>query len=205
MKAIKYILAGILLFCGLMAIGQQPMKQKIEMNINEQGNAEMLISMKMNAVQWQNWMASLGSNPALLKRQIERDMPAFFLDDFNLEKNEMERSFELSLKAYGVCKVDKRGDWVLETDDKEVDLTELGDRKFMYVNSPPEFSGQLQQTTIIEFPEKATEIKVDEDAFGKTIFEFDMQEEKAGFGIPGFAGIGLIVLGLILMILKPRN
>ncbi|MEM6725852.1 MAG: hypothetical protein AAF598_17555 [Bacteroidota bacterium] len=202
MKVLKYILAGILLFLGLMATAQTPMKQKIEMNINQEGSAELKISQKMDAQQWQNWIATTGSNPALLKRQIEKDMPAFFLDDFKLEKNEMDRSFELSLKAYGVCKVDKRGDWILETDAKEVDLTELGERKYMYVHSPIEYGGQLQQTTIIQFPEKAEGIEVDTDAFGKTIFEFDMQEEKAGFGIPGYGGIALLVIGLILMVVN---
>ncbi|MEO1435203.1 MAG: hypothetical protein AAFV80_06670, partial [Bacteroidota bacterium] len=196
MKVLKYILAGILLFIGLMATAQQPLKQKIEMNINDQGNAELIITQKMNAQQWQYWKASTGSNPALLKRQIERDMPAFFLDDFKLDQNEMDRSYTLSLKAYGVCKVDKRGDWILETDDKDVDMTELGERKYMYVHSPVELGGQLQQTTIIQFPEKAEEIKIDTDAFGKTVFEFDMQDQKAGFGLPAYGGIALLVIGL---------
>ncbi|MEO0470203.1 MAG: hypothetical protein AAF206_11320 [Bacteroidota bacterium] len=194
MKYFAYILTlGLLsLTCHLPA---QQLSQKIEMNLDKLGNANLTLSMKMGASQWQNWIQSLGNNPAALKRQVERDMPAFFLDDFQLEKNDMERSFTLSLKAYGVCKVDKRGNWVLETDDKDVDLTELTDHKFMYVNSPAEYGGQLQQTTIVEFPEEAQAIKVDEDAYGKTVFKFDMEGDAGGGGWMRYTGIVLCVLG----------
>ncbi|MEM7103281.1 MAG: hypothetical protein AAF502_09140 [Bacteroidota bacterium] len=196
MKAPKYFIIAILFLIGTSTFAQQPMKQKIDMVLDKYGNADLKVSMTMNASMWQNWVQSFGNNPAALKREMQRAMPSYFLDDFNLDKNDMDRSWELTMKAYGVCKVDKRGNWYLETDEKDVDLTELTEHKYMYVASPLEFGGQIQQTTMIEFPEEAEGIKVDEDAYGKTVFEFDMKREKAGFNPMTGAGLLLLLIGL---------
>ena len=78
---------------------QEILKQKLEMKIDEVGNGDLKVSMSMNATQWQVWLQSLGNNPTLLKRSMERALPAYFLDNFKLEKNDMDRSCEFSLKA----------------------------------------------------------------------------------------------------------
>ena len=177
----------------------QQMNQKIEMRLDPLGNAQLDISMKLNAAGWQTWLQTVGNNPAALKRSVERNMPAYFLDDFKLEKNDMDRSFQLALKAYGVCKVDKRGKWILETDAKNIDLTELSERKFMFVQSPAELGGQIQQTTLLEFPEEAQNIKIEKDAFGKTVLKFDMAHSGGGFNGLRWGGIALLLGGLVWM------
>lgn len=169
--------------------------QNIEMNIDPLGNADLKISMKMNAQQWQMWNTNFGNNPAALKREMERAMPSYFLGDFKLEKDDMARSFEFTLKAFGVCKIDKRGKWSINTEQKDANLTELTDSKYMLVSSPPEFGGTLQQTFIINFPDEAEAIEVDKDSYGKTVFEFKMEEPASSFNFLRLAGIFCIVLG----------
>lgn len=190
MKTILSIV--IVLFAQLLAAQQS---QSIEMNIDPLGNADLKVSMKMNAQQWQTWNGNFGNNPSALKREMERAMPGYFLGDFKLNKKDMDRSFELNLKAYGVCKIDKRGNWSLETDEKDANLTKLTDNKFMLVSSPPEFGGQLQQTFLVNFPEEAKGIKVDTDSYGKTLFEFKMKEPTGSFNIMRWAGLFFIVIG----------
>ena len=163
----KAILSIALVIVTQLLTAQQ--SQNLEMNIDPLGNADLKISMKMSAQQWQMWNGNFGSNPAALKREIERAMPGYFLGDFKLNKKDMDRSFELTLKAYGVCKIDKRGNWSLETDEKDANLTKLTDSKYMLVSSPTEYGGQLQQTFLVNFPEEAEGIKVDTDSYGKTI------------------------------------
>jgi hypothetical protein len=171
-------------------------QQKIEMKIDSIGNAKITVSMNMTAQQWQVWLSSLGNNPAALKREIERSMPAYFLDDFKLDKDDMNRSFNLSLKAYGVCEIDKRGKWTIDTDQKNANVTELTDHKFMLVSSPPELGGTVQQTFLIEFPAEAKDIKVDKDAFGQSVFDFKMDgPSSSGFNFLRYAGIFFIVIG----------
>ena len=194
MKTLKTFIIAFLLLSAFGSHSQQS-NQKIEMNIDPIGNAKINISMTMNAAQWQQWNGSYGTNPSALKRDIERSMPAFIVDDFKLDKDDMNRSFNLSLNAYGVCKIDKRGRWVMDTDQKDAQVTELTDHKYMLVSSPVEFGGTLQQTYIIEFPEEANEIKVDKDSFGKSIFEFEMDNPTTSFNAVRWLGLLLLILG----------
>lgn len=190
----KYILWSLYFFTITMTAQQA--NQKFNMKIDPIGNAVIDISMTMNAQQWDAWNATYGNNPAGLKREIERSMPAFFMDDFKLEKDDMNRSFNLSMNAYGVCEVDKRGKWMVDTDQKNAQLTELTDHKYMLVSSPPELGGMVQQTFIIEFPETAKNIKVDTDAYGKSLFEFKMEPLSSGFNLLQWSGLLIFVLGL---------
>ncbi|PCE62977.1 hypothetical protein B7P33_17020 [Sediminicola luteus] len=173
----------------------QKNSQTIEMAIDGLGNADLNMSMKMNAQQWQVWNNNFGNNPAALKREVERGMPGYFLSDFNLEKDDMARSFNFKLKAYGVCKIDKRGKWSLDTDEKDAHLTELSPTKYMLVSNPEEFGGQLQQTFVINFPDKASDIKVDTDSFGNTLFSFTMDPPTSGFHYLRYGGIVLLLIG----------
>lgn len=184
----------LLMLIAVSVVAQQS-NQKIEMILDDIGNAKINISMTMNAAQWQQWNGSYGTNPSALKRDIERSMPAFIVDDFKLDKDDMNRSFNLSLNAYGVCKINKRGEWIMDTDQKDAQVTELTDHKFMLVSSPPEFGGTLQQTYIIEFPEAANDIKVDKDSFGKSIFEFEMDNPSSSFNLMRWSGLFLLIVG----------
>ena len=194
MKTIQQFLGSLLMVMTALVFAQQS-NQKIEMIVDEIGNAKINISMTMNAAQWQQWNGTYGTNPSALKRDMERSMPAFVLDDFKLDKDDMNRSFNLSLNAYGVCKIDKRGRWIMDTDQKDTQLTELTEHKYMLVSSPPEFGGTIQQTYIIEFPEEAKGIKIDKDSFGKSIFEFEMENPTRSFNLMRWSGIILLLIG----------
>lgn len=189
MKRILLLFWAFILTCSIQA--QEPLKQKLEMSIDEVGNGDIKVSMNMNATQWQIWLQSLGNNPALLKRSMERALPAYFLDNFKLEKNDMDRSFEFSFKAYGIFQVNKRGKWIVNTDQKNPDITKLTDNKYMMVAM--EMQNNIQQTQIIDFPVTARNIETNKDAFGKTQFEFDMD-------IPGSSIHALFWPGLLLII-----
>ncbi|TXD83833.1 hypothetical protein ESY86_07245 [Subsaximicrobium wynnwilliamsii] len=194
MKTIKIPLLALFLLNALFIFAQQS-KQNINMKIDSIGNAKVTISMTMNASQWQQWNGSYGNNPSALKREIERGMPAFFVDDFKLDKDDMNRSFALSLNAYGACRIDKRGKWIMNTDQKDAQLTALTKHKYMLVSSPPEYGGSLQQIYTIELPEAAHQIKTDKDAFGKSTFEFKMDQPSGPFNYMRWSGVFLIVIG----------
>ena len=187
------VLSISILFFSLNSISQS--QQKIEMRIDSIGNADLNISMTMNAQQWQMWNGNYGNNPSALKRDIERSMPAYFLDDFKLDKDDMNRSFKLSLNAYGVCEINKRGKWIIDTEQKNAQLTKLSETKYMLVSSPPEYGGNLQQTFIIELPADAKNIKIEKNAYEKSVFEFDMDPPSSGINTMRYAGILLFVVG----------
>src|SRR5690606_27949110 len=176
-------------------LSAQQAQQKIDMKLDNVGNAKLTLSMTLTAQQWQTWNSTLGNNPAALKREVERSMPAYFLEDFKLEKDDMNRSFTLSLTALGVCKIDKRGKWSFETGQKNANVTELTDHKFMLVSSPAELGGAIQQTYTVEFPNEAKKVKLDKDSFGESFFQFEMNGPTSNSGLMKWSGIFLIIVG----------
>lgn len=189
----KQIITLCFLVMALFVWSQEPIKQKLEMRLDSVGNANIKVTMELNASQWQIWLQSTGNNPAMLKRQMERSLPAYFLDDFELKKDDMKRTFAFTFNAYGVCKVDKKGRWILTTDQKDPDITELSDRKYMMMYT--EMASNLQQTQIITFPDEASNISIEKDAFGKTQFVFDMNTPGSGFSYLLWGGIALCLIG----------
>ena len=179
----------IVLFSVSLIHAQELLKPKMELKIDSIGNANIKVSMSMNANQWQMWSQNYGNNPALLKRNIEKEMPGYFMDDYKLEKNDMERSFSFTFKAYGVCAVNKKGIWIVSTEQKNPDLTKLTDHKYMMVAT--DVANGMQETNIIEFPESAKNIRETKDAFDKTQFEFEMKEMRSS--INWFLWIGILL------------
>lgn len=193
-------------FCALnvlFMLGQQS-QQKIELDIDPLGNAKIQFSETMNAQQWQQWLTVFGNNPALFKREMERGLPAYFLDDFTFQKDDINRSYNLGVSAYGVCEIDKRGNWAIDLDQKNAQVTELTPHKYMMVVNPEEFGGQIQQTYVISFPETASNIKLDKDAYGNDIFEFKMAApSRAGLGgLLPWVGLLFVVGGVSWLIVN---
>ena len=189
----KIVILTMVMICANFLYAQEMLKTKMEMRIDSIGDAIIKVSTTMNAQQWQMWSQTYGNNPALLKRSMEKELPGLFLDKYNLEKNDMDRSFTFTFKAYGACNVNKKGIWIVNTDQKKPDLTKLTDYKYMMVSNDME--NGLQETIVIEFPESARNIQETKDAFDKTQFEFEMKGGEAGINWMLWLGILLVVAG----------
>jgi len=191
----KIVFTSLVFLFSLLSAQSQEMKQKLEMRIDSLGDARIIASMTMNASQWQGFIQTEGNNPALMKRSMERALPGYFLDNFEMKKNDMERSFEFSFKAYGVCQVNKKGKWIVNTEQKNPDITSLTDHKYMMVINDEET--KIQITQFIEFPKNAKNIILSKDAFEKAQFEFDMNTSGATNAFPFWAGIALALIGAV--------
>ena len=59
----------------------------------------------------------------------------------------------------------------------------------------------MQQTTMITFPAEASDIKLEKDAFGKTIFKFEMGAPTSAGSLLLWIGLGLLLAGAIWLVL----
>lgn len=195
----KNILLIILISASVQLSAQEiikPLKVNIEFKVDKYGNAKTSYSMKMTASQWDNFKRSMGNNQSLLKRTMERAMPAYFLSDFEYKEDAMDRSYQLSFNAYGVCKPGADGRWHAELGEKNPDITKLSDNSYMIISEMSSGGALIQANQKIIFPDEASDIKVDKDAFGKALFSFTMSGASGSGKLMTYGGIGLILLGL---------
>ena len=173
-------------------------KQLLEFDIDELGNGEMALTMKLNAMQWDNFKRTTGSNQASLRRLIERGMPAYFFSDFKYEEDPMERTYTFRMKTPAVMKLDKNGKWKTELDMKDPDITQLTDREFRLDLNMITDGGFVEQTQKIRLPKKAKNAKIENDSFGKAVLTYELKAKKNN-PITQYAGGLLIIIGLGLL------
>jgi hypothetical protein len=183
----------------------KPLKVNIEFLVDKYGNAKTTYSMKMNASQWDNFKRSMGNNPSLLKRTMERSMPAYFLSDFDYKEDAMDRSYTLTFNAFGVCRPGPDGRWHAELGEKNPDVTKLSDNSYMIISEVSSGGTIIQANQKVIFPDEASDIKMEKDAFGKALFSFKMSGTSGSGKVMMYGGIGLIALGLLLLWKNTRS
>jgi hypothetical protein len=170
------------------------LKQNFDITMDNKGDAMCEVSMKLNASQWDMFKKNLGNNTSILKREMEKALPKYFLSDFNYSEDAMDRSYTVKFKAQGLCIINKNGKWEGKLDSKNPDVTKLSDREFV-INSNMVSDGVfIQQVQKIHLPSGAEGAKIEKDSFGKAILTYSTGEGGSS-KLTLFGGIGLILAG----------
>ena len=179
------------------------LKQTIDLTIDDLGNADVTVSMKLNAQQWDGYKRGMGGNTASLKRTIEKSMPKYYLTNFKVEEDEMDRTFRLKFKALGLVNINKNEKWEAKLDTKDPDVTKLTERDFLMTSNMYDGGLLIEQTQKIHLPEGAKDGKLEKDSFGKAILTYST---SGGFmaRLPLISGIILVIAGLVLFFKKEK-
>lgn len=195
---------GLLVIClciGLISLSQEVVKgmqQDMKVKFDENGNAHISVSMELNASQWDIFKRSIGGNTAHLKRQMEKGLPKFFLDDFKYSEESMDRKYTLEFNAYGVVSQDRHGKWKAELDAKDPDINKISDQEFELEVNYATNGALIEQTQRIFLPTNATDSKIEKDSFGKAVLTYKIGDSTME-SILFIAGLALIAGGGLLM------
>lgn len=179
-------------------------KQTINISIDKSGNAEMVLKMKLNAQQWENFKKIYGNNPSSLKRDIIKGMPTVYFTDFKYNEDAMDRSYELNMKALAAAKVDKKGKWRTELDMEDPDITKLNDREFRLNLNMTSNGAFVEQVQMIKLPAVAKNAKIEKDSFGKAVLTYETGQGWLQMGIK-IIGILLVLVGAGLALMNMRG
>lgn len=176
-------------------------KQKLDITLDDLGNAHIAVTMKLNASQWDMFKKSLGNNTANLKREMVKGMPKFYLTDFKYNEDQMERSYTLEMRALAVASVDKNGKWKADLDAKDPDIMKVNDQQFKLDANYISGGSLIEQVQQIYLPGNATNAKVEKDSFGKAVLTYKVGSGFMNIIITGI-GILFILAGVVLFYLK---
>lgn len=216
MKATYKIIATVLIFLSLAIIksnsysqvtAEDPtsLVQEFTVNLDKLGNATMELNQKMTASQWQIFKSSqIYNDPAMAKRDMERSMSTFVIDDFKRDMDDMNRSVKLTLKVKSYAQYKGSGNWSLKIDSKNPQVTKLTDKAYMITGNAVMGDNIVQQIFKIYFPSGASDVTQTTDEFGKAIFTYN-----AGRGLSTYfswnnvVGI-LLILAAVFLLLKSQ-
>jgi len=180
--------------------------QEFTVNLDKLGNATMELTQKMNASQWASFKTSqIYNDPAMAKRDMERSMSTYVIDDFKRDMDEMNRQVKLTLTVKSYAQYKGNGQWSLKIDSKNPQVTKLTDKAYMITGNAVMGNTLVQQIFKIYFPGNAADVKQTTDEFGKAIFTY-----SSGRGIAALltwnniAGAILIFAAIFLLIKSPK-
>ncbi len=201
-----------ILFISILLIGkyvdaQEPIKgtkQKLDIKMDELGNADITITMKLNASQWDMFKRNAGNNTSNLKREVEKGMPKYYLKDFKYSEDQMERTYKLEMNALAAAYVDKNGKWRAELDSKDPDIMKINETQYKLDANFSGPAGFIEQTMQIYLPSNAKNSKIEKDSFGKAVLTYESGGGWLSLLFTG-AGILLILAGAALIFLENRK
>jgi len=204
MKKIGILLSIFFLTCYAKIYSQQlikPVKLNVKWALNPLGDAHIEASMTMDAAQWDNYKKMIGNNADLLKRQMERTFPGFFLQNFSYKEDVMNRGWTLGFDALGMSKINSKGNWQIDLNSKNPDVTKLSDKNYVLTSNFASQGSLTQEIDNISFPDAASDIKQDKDAFGKAMFIYSASPSGgSGSWLTLILGIILTIIGALLFV-----
>jgi len=180
--------------------------QDFTVNIDKLGDATMELTQKMTASQWENFkQAPIFNDPSMAKRDMERNMSTYVIENFKRDVDEMNRSVKLSLKVKSYAQYKGNGQWSLKIESKNPQVTKLTDNAYMITGNAAMGTNLVQQIFKIYFPGNASDVSQTTDEFGKAIFTYE-----AGTGFTSYikwnniVGILFIIVALIFLVKTGR-
>lgn len=171
------LIIGLLYAAGLKAqVQEDPTEQvqEFDFKIDPLGDATLDVSTKMTQAQWENFKAGpLVNDPSISKRDMERSLSTYVIEDFKRDIDDMNRSVKISLKLRAFAQYNGNGKWELKLDAKNPQVTKLADNAYM-ITSNKYFGGALtEQIFKVYFPDGASNVQQATDSFDKTIFNYN--------------------------------
>jgi hypothetical protein len=184
------------------AFSQDPTQQvqQFTYKIDKLGDAIVEVSTKMTQSQWENFkQGPLVNDPSISKRDMERSMSTYVLEDFKRDIDDMNRTVKMSFTIKAMAAYKGNGNWEFRLGLKDPQVTKLPDNSMM-VTTNANLSGELvQQIWKVSFPAGSKNIQQTTDSFGSALFTYSY-----GGGIGSFftwnniIGVLLIIFAVLI-------
>jgi hypothetical protein len=169
--------------------------QEFTYKIDKLGDASLVFSTKMTQAQWESFkQGPLVNDPSISKRDLERAMSTYVLEDFKRDIDDMNRTVKMTLTVKAMAVYKGNGNWEFKPGMKNPQVTKLPDNSMMITNNA-NLNGQLvQQIQKVSFPSGSSNIQQTTDSFGNAMFTYSY-----GGGIGSYFAWNNI-LGVLLII-----
>ncbi|MDX2049130.1 MAG: hypothetical protein SFU87_20250 [Chitinophagaceae bacterium] len=208
MRTIKqmYIIA-VICFFNYTTYAQSNLTQTFTYSIDDKGAAHVELVQKMTAQQWQQFKATVNNaNMSVKKRDIERTMPMYVMENFKYSEDEMERTSKFTFDVTGIADYMGDGKWQIDLKIKDPQVEKLGDNSFMLTTSQATYDGGVYQIIQKAFlPKGAKDAQVNKGTLGLAKIEYKLPVEGSGIPYKLVAGGLLALAGAGMFFMKKKS
>jgi hypothetical protein len=158
----------------------------------------MTITFRLSASQWTIWKQQYGDRPDVLWRDLKQQFAALALGSFSLEKNEVERTATAKIAVRGGTQLRSDGGQEIEIPKEMKKISDSG-REWIFTSVSQEgYGAPILTTTIrVRLPAEAANIRFNQPGTAFQALVYDIPQKGGGGGML-YAGIGALVVGLVL-------
>lgn len=161
--ALGRLAAGVALvvcFCAPPARAQQSMPKTadIDFAIAADGSLNMAFQMTFDAANWRTWKAMVGDEPARMRAQMRHQFAAMTLEDFKLERDDMNRVAKMSMHSPSGPELREDGALQIPVDGYFRLVNHVG-REWFFSGNNPNAGGTLNNVKVT-LPANVTEAHV---------------------------------------------
>lgn len=169
--------------------------QNIDMTIDHLGDANMKLSMKMDASQWHSFINSdYAKNKSLFRRDLEREMMWVLFEDIDMALDDKSRVATATMNLKSVASYSGNNHWTLRLGMKDPNISKLSDNSYLITsNIMSDAGGIIQQLQKYVFPPDAVNIRPDNDRYGNAVILYELDTHE-GFGVPAEAIVGVVLM-----------
>lgn len=137
------------------ACGQSlPKTTNVIQDIGPDGSLSLALEMTFDAAPWRVWKSQVGDEPSRLRAMMKHQFSAYVIDDFKLEKDDLNRTAKVTMHSSAGPELRKDGRFRVPID-KEYRLVNNTGRQWFFSGNNPHANHSLQ-TIRITMPENAT-------------------------------------------------
>jgi len=170
--------------------------EDLDVTVDAVGNATFVDKVTRSAMDWEVYKENYGSNPSLLKRDLQHHYSSTEQHDISLTNDDMNRISTLSWKGDATAEYIGNGQWEGSLP-KGAKATKVNETLWEFTVSYPDESGITQETFHIHLPKGATGVEQTQNETGDPVLRYTLPEHT---GSPlAWLAVLLGVLGAVLL------
>jgi hypothetical protein len=163
---------------------------------DERGDAVVEEKTQMGAAGWMEWREQFGDHPDLVLRNLRYQMAGAVLEDYSLNKDDVQRRYVAKVKARALARYRSHGDFAIDVP-KNLNLVTGAGADWFFTYSAPVNGVLFNQTLKAKLPAVATKAAFAPGGdFNLLTYSIDLTPAKPKGWLIG--GIVLLALGVIL-------
>jgi hypothetical protein len=176
-------------------------------DIAADGSVALTISMSFDAAAWKTWKAQVGDEPARLRAMMKHQFSAYALEDFKLEKNDLERTAKITMRSASGLELRRDGSFRIPVE-KYFRLVNSSGREWFFSGNNPHAANSLNTVKLV-LPANAREAQLVNAGTGEQGLIFRVEVPAGRSRTLVLAGGGVLAVGLALLaaavLLKPKT
>lgn len=160
------------------------------------GDGQVTIKYHLSASQWTVWKQQYGDRPDMLWRDLKQELANMALSDFDLKKDDVERSATVKISFRGGPRLRSDGASEIGVPKEMKKISEIG-REWIFnaVSQENSYSPIIDQTIHVNLPPEVRNARLEQPgtAFQVLVYEIPAAGRSKGML---FGGLGLLVIGL---------